>query len=87
MKQLEHVRRFLIRWNIAPLSLVALLAWSLIDGTHFYQNAACVLPDWHVGAIFTYLAAIAGIIYKMYDSMQKDRGRRNDRDSEEDNQA
>lgn len=85
---MESLRRGLIRWNIAPLSLVAFLVWAMTDMTLFYQSSACELPDWHVGAIMGYLIGIAGIIYKMYDSLQKDRGRDDSyRDREEDNQA
>lgn len=70
----EPLRLFLIRWNVAPLILVGVLVWALIDITQFYKSGACDMPDWHVAAIFAYMTAIAGLIFKMYGSMQKNRG-------------
>lgn len=70
----ENLRLILIRWNVAPLSLVVVLVWALIDITQFYKNSACDMPEWHVAAIFAYMGAIAGLIFKMYGSLQKNRG-------------
>lgn len=71
---LEQLRIGLIRWNVAPLSLVGVMVATMVWVTRFYMNHPCDLPEWHVAAIFTYLGVIAGFIYKMYDSLQKDRG-------------
>jgi len=71
---IEYIRLTLIKWNVAPLLLVGTLVWALIDITAYYKLHANDLPEWHVAAIFTYMGAIAGLIFKMYGSMQKNRG-------------
>lgn len=70
---MEKIRLALIKWNVAPLSIAVFLAWLLYDSTKFYQSSSCTLPEWHVAALFTYFAALAGLIYKIYDSLQRDR--------------
>lgn len=70
---LESLRKALIRWNVAPLFLVGVMVYAMLNMLHFYQTNACELAEWHVGGIFTFIGAIAGLIYKMYNSMQKDR--------------
>jgi len=73
-ESLESIRLALIKWNAAPLLLVGVLVWALIDITAYYKLHANELPEWHVAAIFTYMGAIAGLIFKMYGSMQRNRG-------------
>lgn len=72
---IEELRRGLIKWNVAPLSFAGVIVWALLDITSYYKTAACVLPEWHVAAIFVYMGALAGLIAKIYDSLQKNRGR------------
>lgn len=71
---LEQLRKGLIRWNVAPLALVAVMVITMVWLIRFYMDHSCELPEWHVAGIFGLITAIAGIIYKMYNSMQKDRG-------------
>lgn len=71
--KLEVLRKGFIRWNIAPLAVVGVLVYVLLDGMNIYKNAACTLPEWQVMALFPFLLSIAGLLYKVYDSMQKDR--------------
>lgn len=70
----ESIRLGLIKWNVAPLLFASVLVWALIDITRFYKLTAHELPEWHVAAIFVYMGALAGLISKIYDSMQKNRG-------------
>lgn len=69
----ERLRLALIRWNVAPLTLVGVMVFCMIWMLRFYMNAPCELPEWHVAGLFTFIGGIAGIIYKMYDSMQRNR--------------
>lgn len=71
---MEKLRITLIRWNIAPLFFAGVLVWALVDITSFYKSSSCELPEWHVAAIFVYMGALAGLISKIYSSMQKNRG-------------
>lgn len=75
---IESIRLGLLRWNVAPLFFAGVLVWALVDITHFYKNSPCELPEWHVAAIFVYMGALAGLISKIYDSMQKNRGDKDD---------
>lgn len=76
---MERIRLELIRWNVAPLFFAGVLVWALVDITHFYKTSSCELPEWHVAAVFAYMVALAGLISKIYDSMQKNRGDNNDK--------
>ena len=86
-KFLESIRKGLIRWNIAPLLVVGVLVYSLLFCLDVFKYNSCVMPEWQVGVLFTFMATIAGLLYKVYDSMQRDRHnireRRDDDDSEE----
>ena len=70
---IEKIRLELIRWNAAPLFFAGVIVWALIDITQYYKSAACELPEWHVGAIFVYMGALAGLIAQIYNSMQRNR--------------
>ena len=72
---MEWLRITLIKWNVAPLFFACVIVWALLDITSYYKTAACVLPEWHVAAIFVYMGALAGLIAKIYDSLQKNRGK------------
>lgn len=67
---LEKFRKGLIRWNVAPLAVVGVLVYSLLFCLDLYKNSACAMPEWQVAALFPFMAAIAGLLYKVYDSMQ-----------------
>jgi hypothetical protein len=72
---IETFRINLIKWNVAPLFFAGVLVWALVDITSFYKASPCELPEWHVAAIFVYMGALAGLISKIYDSLQKNRGK------------
>lgn len=84
---METLRRFLIRWNIAPLLIIGffcLITYQLIQKL---LDDSCTMDPVLAGVLATCAGGIISFLYKMYDSLQKDRGKRNDRDSDEDNQA
>lgn len=70
---IELLRQTLIKWNVAPLSVVAFLCWCMWTLTEHYKTIACTIDPTSQGALFVYLAAIAGLLYKMFNSMQRDR--------------
>lgn len=83
-KFLESLRKGLIRWNVAPLGVVGVLVYVLLACLNIYSNQSCTLPEWHLAALFPFMLAIAGLLYKAYDSMQKDRHKdKEDEDSEQ----
>lgn len=71
---IESLRLGLIHWNAAPLMVVAFLCWM----THKMVNALLSMTCESDAAVYVALsglvAAMGGIIYKLYDSMQKNRG-------------
>jgi predicted histidine transporter YuiF (NhaC family) len=62
---------------------VGVLVYVLLEGMNIYKNSACTLPDWHLAALFPFLIAIAGLLYKVYESMQKDRSKNKEEDNDE----
>lgn len=73
MKYIELLRVTLLRWNIAPLMVVAFLCWTMWTLIDFYKTVACTIDPVTVGVIFTFLGTIGGFLVKMYGSMQTDR--------------
>lgn len=73
MNIVEIVRQGLIKWNVAPLSVVGFLCYIVYSLVQFYQHSACTIDPVSQGALFVFLAGVVGILYKMYDSMQHDR--------------
>lgn len=71
---IEKIRLGLIKWNAAPLMVVAFLCWM----THKMVDALLSMTCESDAAVYVALsglvAAMGGIIYKLYDSMQKNRG-------------
>lgn len=72
-KFLESLRKGLIRWNIAPLAVVGVLVYCLLYCLDMLSHQSCTMPEMQLAALFSFMAAIAGLLYKVYDSMQKDR--------------
>ena len=72
-ESIEGLRLTLIKWNVAPLSVVVFLCWVVWTLVEYYKSVICVIDPTNVGALFIFLAGVVGILYKMYDSMQKDR--------------
>lgn len=68
---MEKLRLALIRWNVAPLSIVALMVYGFFRAWFFYEANAGKLAEWEVAGLFTFMGAVAGILYKMYDGMQR----------------
>lgn len=71
---MEKTRLLLIRWNVAPLCVVAFLCWLTYLMVENLLHMTCETD----GAVYAALAALigtmGGIIYKLYNSMQKNRG-------------
>jgi len=73
MKYLELLRKTLIKWNIAPLSVVGFLCWCVWTLIQYIKNVACTVDPVVAGGIFALIGTICGLLYKAYDSMQEDR--------------
>lgn len=80
---MEKIRLELIRWNVAPLSTVGLLCYFTNRLIEMLDAMSCSNDDNACAASYAALtvliAAMAGLIYKSYDSMQKNRGDNNDK--------
>jgi peptidoglycan/LPS O-acetylase OafA/YrhL len=72
---LEKFRLGLIKWNVAPLCVVAFLCWVVWTLVEFYKDTQSTIDATSQGALFIFLAGAIGILYKMYDSMQRDRAK------------
>lgn len=70
---IESVRKALLEWNVAPLSVVAFLCYIVYSLIEFYKVTACTMDPVSQGAIFVFLGGVVGILYKMYASMQLNR--------------
>lgn len=83
---MEQFRRLLIRWNIAPLSIVVFFGIITYQIIQKLLDDSCTMDPVLAGVLATCAAGIISFLYKMYDSLQKDRGRNDSyRDREEDN--
>lgn len=78
---MEKIRLGLIRWNIAPLFIAMLLCSATCFLVYKLGNAPKDLvgmPDGVIiaiyGALATLIGTMCGFIYKIYDSLQKNRG-------------
>lgn len=77
---IEKVRLTLIRWNVAPLCVVAVLCKGFLMTLSMMQEvakcSAAITPidAAFVAGLFTFAGVIAGLLYKAYESTQKDRG-------------
>jgi len=73
---LESIRLTLIRWNVAPLCIAGLLCffgWQVLQEV---LDPTCEKTEWYVGILAGLLTGLFGFIFKIYESMQKDRGNR-----------
>lgn len=77
---MESLRKALIRWNIAPLLQASLLCGLTCYLVYLLGDAPkdlAGMPDGVIiaiyGALATLVGTMCGLIYKMYDSLQKDR--------------
>ena len=74
----ESIRLGLIRWNVAPLSLVGILCYFTSKLIGILDTMSCSNDDNACAASYAALtvliAAMAGLLYKSYESMQKNRG-------------
>lgn len=71
---MENFRLILIRWNIAPLTVVAFLCWLTYLLADNLLGMKCDSDPAVYVALSGLVAAMGGIIYKLYDSLQKNRG-------------
>lgn len=71
---LENIRVNLIKWNVAPLCIAALLCffgWLVLQEV---LDPACEKTEWYIGILAGLLTGLFGFIYKIYESLQRDRG-------------
>lgn len=72
----ESLRIALIKWNVAPLGIVVFLCafmWQIgkpFMGTGCQEGADATIA----GAILMLLGTVGGILYKMFDRIQANRG-------------
>ena len=75
---IESLRLGLLRWNAAPLCTVGMLCYFTNKLIEMLEAMSCSNDDNACAASYAALtvliAAMAGLIYKSYNSMQKNRG-------------
>jgi hypothetical protein len=71
---METLRLNLIRWNAAPLCVVAFLCWLTYLLVDNLLHMSCDADTGVYVALAGLVATMGGIIYKLYDSLQKNRG-------------
>lgn len=74
LEKLEKLRLTLLKWNVAPLSVVVFLCWCVYTLIDFYKTVACTIDPAGVGALFAFIGGAVGLLYKMYENMQRNRG-------------
>lgn len=70
---MEGLRRALIRWNVAPLSIAALLCWFGWLVLQEVLDPRCEKTEWYIGILAGLLTGLFGFIYKIYESLQRNR--------------
>ena len=70
---MESLRLTLIRWNVAPLCVVAFLCWLTYLLVDNLLHMTCEADTAVYVALSGLVATMGGIIYKLYDSMQANR--------------
>jgi hypothetical protein len=76
---LEKFRLLLLHWNVAPLIVAAVLCKALLFTLEMAQDVAkcnetsTAMSAAYVGGLFTFAGIMAGILYKVYDSLQMNR--------------
>lgn len=71
---LEKFRVGLLRWNVAPLMIASLLCyfgWLVLQEV---LDPSCDKTEWYVGILAGLLTGLFGFIFKIYESLQKNRG-------------
>ncbi len=71
---IEKVRLALLKWNVAPLCIAGLLCWFGWLLIQAILDPACDKTEWYIGILAGLLTGLFGFIYKIYDSMQANRG-------------
>lgn len=74
---MEKLRINLIRWNVAPLAVVAFLCWLTYLLVDNLLHMTCDADTAVYVALSGLVATMGGIIYKLYDSLQANRGGKN----------
>lgn len=70
----ETLRTTLIKWNVAPLFIAAFLCYCGYVLLQSILDPACDKTEWYVGILAGLLTGLFGFIYKIYDSLQTNRG-------------
>jgi hypothetical protein len=83
---MENLRKILIKWNIAPLMIAVLFCIF----SYWILSTLLALPPCdtevgiaYVGALCTAFAGTTAILYKIYNSMQKDNHKVDEDETEE----
>ena len=75
---MENIRKNLIRWNVAPLIIVGLFCffsyWILSVLLSIPPCGDTQISMTFMGTLLTAFTGSTAILYKMYGSLQKDRG-------------
>lgn len=72
---IEQLRLGLLRWNVAPLLIAASMCasgWFLLQEI---LDPTCDKTEWYVGILAGLLTGLYGLMFKIYESMQKNRGK------------
>lgn len=72
---MEKLRITLIRWNVAPLAVVGFLCWLTYLLVDNLLGMTCEADTSVYAALAALVATMGGIIYKLYDSLQMNRGK------------
>lgn len=70
----ETLRVGLIKWNVAPLGAVVFICVINYQVVQKVINPGCEASEWYIAGLCALIPVLAGIVYKMYESMQRDRG-------------
>lgn len=73
-QMIESIRLGLIKWNAAPLMVVAFLCVITYRLSENLLSMTCDSSSAVYVALSGLIATMAGLLYKLYDSMQKNRG-------------
>jgi hypothetical protein len=71
---IESLRKELLRWNVAPLVIAGLMCgagWLLLKEI---LDPTCDKTEWYVGILAGLLTGLFGFIFKIYESLQRNRG-------------
>lgn len=71
---MQAIRKILISWNVAPLLIVAFLCWMTYLLVMNLIGMTCTADPILYGALTALIGTMGGILYKTYNSLQKDNG-------------